>query len=153
MPKGTLILETGKMLQQNGYKIKIFNTINFKKSICKTQQELNVLYDAYTAKYGLINSRGNALAFSDDSSYYLLCSLEVLNEDGELERKADIFTKRTIKPHEVVTSVDTASEALALSIAEKARVDLPYMAQLTGLPEEKLAEDLQGVIFRDPNRA
>ena len=122
-------------------------------TICKTQQELNVLYDAYTAKYGLINSRGNALAFSDDSSYYLLCSLEVLNEDGELERKADIFTKRTIKPHEVVTSVDTASEALALSIAEKARVDLPYMAQLTGLPEEKLAEDLQGVIFRDPNRA
>ena len=111
-------------------------------TICKTQQELNVLYDAYTAKYGLINSRGNALAFSDDSSYYLLCSLEVLNEDGELERKADIFTKRTIKPHEVVTSVDTASEALALSIAEKARVDLPYMAQLTGLPEEKLAEDL-----------
>ena len=122
-------------------------------TICKTQQELNVLYDAYTAKYGLINSRGNALAFSDDSSYYLLCSLEVLNEDGELERKADIFTKRTIKPHEVVTSVDTASEALALSIAEKAHVDLPYMAQLTGLPEEKLAEDLQGVIFRDPNRA
>ncbi|MDD7387294.1 MAG: SNF2-related protein, partial [Firmicutes bacterium] len=122
-------------------------------TIRKTQQELNALYDAYTAKYGLINSRGNALAFSDDSSYYLLCSLEVLNEDGELERKADIFTKRTIKPHEVVTSVDTASEALALSIAEKARVDLPYMAQLTGLPEEKLAEELQGVIFRDPNRA
>ena len=118
-------------------------------TIRRTQADLNELYDNFTAKYGLINSRGNALAFSDDSSYYLLCSLEVLDEMGQLARKADMFTKRTIKQNTVVTSVDTASEALALSIAEKAKVDLPYMAQLTGLTEEKLVQDLQGVIFLD----
>ena len=94
------------------------------ETIRQTQRDLNRLYDAFTAKYGLINSRANNLAFSDDSSYYLLCSLEILNENRELERKADIFTKRTIKPHEVVTTVDTASEALALSISEKACVDM-----------------------------
>ena len=94
--------------------------------IRQTQHELNELYDSFTAKHGLINSRGNALAFADDSSYYLLCSLEVLDEDNNLKRKADMFTKRTIKPHEVVTSVDTASEALALSISEKACVDMAY---------------------------
>ena len=118
--------------------------------IQETQQELNRLYDSFTAKYGLINSRGNALAFADDSAYYLLCSLEVLNENGELERKADIFTKRTIKPHEVVTSVDTASEALALSISEKACVDLEYMSSLTGKDAETLVTELSGVIFFDP---
>ena len=118
-------------------------------TIRRTQADLNELYDNFTAKYGLINSRGNALAFSDDSSYYLLCSLEVLDEMGQLARKADMFTKRTIKQNTVVTSVDAASEALALSIAEKAKVDLPYMAQLTGITEEKLVQDLQGVIFLD----
>ena len=119
--------------------------------IMETQNRLNALYDEFTGKYGLINSRGNSLAFADDSSYYLLCSLEVLNEDGELDRKADMFSKRTIKPHEVVTSVDTASEALALSIAEKACVDMDYMAALTGRDEEALAEELRGVIFPVPN--
>ena len=118
--------------------------------IQQTQRELNGLYDAFTGKYGLINSRANSLAFSDDSSYYLLCSLEILNENRELERKADIFTKRTIKPHEVVTSVDTASEALALSISEKACVDMEYMAQLSGKSQEKLIDELNGVIFFDP---
>ena len=118
--------------------------------IQETQKELNRLYDSFTARYGLINSRGNALAFADDSAYYLLCSLEVLNENGELERKADIFTKRTIKPHEVVTSVDTASEALALSISEKACVDLEYMSSLTGKDAETLVTELSGVIFFDP---
>ncbi|MDD4415925.1 MAG: SNF2-related protein [Proteiniphilum sp.] len=113
------------------------------------QIELNRLYDAFTAKYGLINSRGNSLAFADDSSYYLLCSLEVLDENGELERKADMFTKRTIKQQCAVTSVDTASEALAVSIAEKAKVDMAYMSGLTGFSEEKLAADLEGVIYRD----
>lgn len=100
-----------------------------------------------TAKYGLINSRANALAFQDDSSYYLLCTLEELDEEKQLKRKADIFTKRTIKPHEVVTSVDTPSEALALSISEKACVDLPYMTQLTGMDESALIDGLQGVII------
>ena len=119
-------------------------------SIQETQRELNRLYGSFTAQYGLINSRGNALAFADDSAYYLLCSLEVLNENGELERKADIFTKRTIKPHEVVTSVDTASEALALSISEKACVDLEYMSSLTGKDAETLVTELSGVIFFDP---
>ena len=117
------------------------------------QAELNRLYDAYTAKYGLLNSRGNAQAFSDDSSYYLLCSLEILDEDGNLRRKADMFTKRTIKPHEAVTSVDTASEALAVSIAEKARVDMEYMEQLTGKTSDELAAELQGVIYRLPESA
>ena len=120
--------------------------------IRETQAELNRLYDDFTAKHGLINSRGNALAFADDSSYYLLCSLEVLDEDNNLKRKADMFTKRTIKPHEVVTSVDTASEALALSISEKACVDMAYMSKLTGKDEQELVSDLAGVIFHDPVR-
>ena len=119
-------------------------------AIRQAQAELNTLYDSFTAKYGLINSRANALAFQDDSSYYLLCTLEELDEEKQLKRKADIFTKRTIKPHEVVTSVDTPSEALALSISEKACVDLPYMQQLTGMDEPALIAGLQGVIFRDP---
>jgi N12 class adenine-specific DNA methylase len=122
------------------------------ETIRETQGELNRLYDSFTAKYGLINSRGNALAFADDSSYYLLCSLEVLDEDNNLKRKADMFTKRTIKPHEVVTSVDTASEALALSISEKACVDMAYMSSLTGKTEQELADDLRGVIYMDFNR-
>ena len=121
-------------------------------TIRETQRELNDLYDNFTAKHGLINSRGNALAFADDSSYYLLCSLEVLDEDNNLKRKADMFTKRTIKPSEVVTSVDTASEALAVSIAEKAKVDMEYMSQLTGKTEQELASDLRGVIYMDFNR-
>ena len=119
-------------------------------TIRQTQAELNELYDSFTAKYGLINSRANALAFADDSSYYLLCSLEELDEDKNLKRKADMFTKRTIKAHEVVTSVDTASEALALSISEKAGVDMEYMSQLTGKDENTLASELRGVIFRNP---
>ena len=119
-------------------------------AIRQTQAELNELYDSFTAKYGLINSRANALAFADDSSYYLLCSLEELDEDKNLKRKADMFTKRTIKAHEVVTSVDTASEALALSISEKAGVDMEYMSQLTGKDEDTLASELRGVIFRNP---
>lgn len=119
-------------------------------AIRQAQAELNTLYDSFAAKYGLINSRANALAFQDDSSYYLLCTLEELDEEKQLKRKADIFTKRTIKPHEVVTSVDTPSEALALSISEKACVDLPYMEQLTGMDESALIAGLQGVIFRDP---
>jgi len=121
-------------------------------TIRETQRELNDLYDNFTAKHGLINSRGNALAFADDSSYYLLCSLEVLDEDNNLKRKADMFTKRTIKPSEVVTSVDIASEALAVSIAEKAKVDMEYMSQLTGKTEQELASDLRGVIYMDFNR-
>ena len=121
-------------------------------TIQQTQQKLNRLYDTFTSKYGLINARANSLAFSDDSSYYLLCSLEILNENGDLERKADIFTKRTIKPHEVVTSVDTASEALALSISEKACVDMHYMAQLSGKSQNELIDELNGVIFLDPTR-
>ena len=122
------------------------------RTIQQTQQRLNRLYDTFTDKYGLLNSRANSLAFSDDSSYYLLCSLEILNENGDLERKADIFTKRTIKPHEVVTSVDTASEALALSISEKACVDMHYMAQLSGKSQDELIDELNGVIFLDPVR-
>ena len=118
--------------------------------IREKQAELNQLYDDFFAKYGLINDRANRLAFADDSSYYLLCALEIVDEDGRLERKADMFTKRTIKPHEAVTSVDTASEALAVSIAEKARVDMEYMEQLTGKTSDELAAELQGVIFRLP---
>ena len=113
------------------------------------QRKLNTLYDTFTKKYGLINSRGNKLAFSEDSSYYLLCSLEVLDKDGNLKRKADMFTKRTIRPHVAVTSVDTASEALAVSIAEKACVDMDYMAELSGKSPEKLEDELSGVIFRN----
>ena len=119
--------------------------------ICTEQENLNRLYDVYTAKYGLINSRGNYLAFASDESYFLLCSLEVLDDEGNFKRKADMFTKRTIKPHREVTSVETASEALALSIGEKARVDLPYMEQLTGKTQAELVQDLQGVIFKVPN--
>ena len=116
------------------------------------QAELNRLYDSFSAKYGLINDRANRLAFADDSSYYLLCALEVIDEDGKLERKADMFTKRTIKPHQAVAVVDTASEALAVSISEKACVDMDYMSQLTGKTKEELAGELQGVIFRVPGQ-
>ena len=123
-------------------------------SIIRSKQaELNRLYDAYVRKYGLINGRGSRLAFDKDSSYYLLCSLEVLDDDGNMERKADIFTKRTIKQHRSVTHVDTASEALVVSIGERARVDLPFMAQLTGKPEAELVADLRGVIYQDPKAA
>ena len=120
------------------------------EAIQRTQRELDALYDSFTAKYGLINVRANNLAFSDDSSYFLLCSLEVLDEENNLKRKADIFTKRTIRPHEAITSVDTASEALALSISEKACVDMDYMAQLSGKSQEELIDELNGVIFLDP---
>ena len=120
------------------------------ETIRQTQTELNTLYDGFTAKYGLINSRANALAFAEDSSYYLLCSLEELDEDKNLKRKADMFTRRTIRAHEAVTSVDTASEALALSISEKACVDMEYMAQLTGRSQDELINELNGVIFLDP---
>ena len=122
------------------------------ETIRQTQAELNTLYDGFTAKYGLINSRANALAFAEDSSYYLLCSLEELDEDKNLKRKADMFTRRTIRAHEAVTSVDTASEALALSISEKACVDMEYMAQLTGKSQDELINELNGVIFLDPAR-
>ena len=113
------------------------------------QKKLNSLYDGFTAKYGLISSRGNKLAFSEDSSYCLLCSLEVLDEQGNLKRKADMFSKRTIRPHVAVTSVDTASEALAVSISEKACVDMDYMAELSGKSSEELESELAGVIFRN----
>ncbi|MDY6180448.1 MAG: SNF2-related protein, partial [Candidatus Faecousia sp.] len=119
-------------------------------AIAEKQGELNRLYDSFTEKYGLINSRGNKLAFSDDSSYFLLCALEVMDDDGNFQRKADMFTKRTIQPHRVATSVDTASEALTLSIAEKAEVDMAYMSSLTGKTAEELASELRGVIFHDP---
>lgn len=129
-----------------------YQTDDYPDEMIRTEQEnLNRLYDVYTAKYGLINSRGNYLAFASDESYFLLCSLEVLDDEGNFKRKADMFTKRTIKPHREVTSVETASEALALSIGEKARVDLPYMEQLTGKTQAELVQDLQGVIFKVPN--
>lgn len=121
-------------------------------TITQKQAELNRLYDSFSAKYGLINDRANRLAFADDSSYYLLCALEVIDEDGRLERKADMFTKRTIKPHKAVDTVDTASEALAVSIAEKACVDMAYMSELTGKTSDELAAELQGVIFRVPGQ-
>ncbi len=123
-----------------------FTTENF---IREKQGELDRLYDAFSAKFGLINDRANRLAFDRDSSYYLLCSLEVLDDDGRLERKADMFTKRTIKQNTRVTSVDTAMDALAVSIGERARVDMPFMAQLTGKSEAELEQELSGVIFRD----
>ena len=129
-----------------------YQTEDYPEEMILTEQEnLNRLYDAYTAKYGLINSRGNYLAFASDESYFLLCSLEVLDDEGNFKRKADMFTKRTIKPHRSVEYVETASEALALSIGEKARVDLAYMEQLTRKPQEEIIADLQGVIFRIPN--
>ena len=121
-------------------------------TIREKQAELNSLYDSFSSKYGLINDRANRLAYADDSSYYLLCALEVIDEDGKLERKADMFTKRTIKPHQAVAVVDTASEALAVSISEKACVDMDYMSQLTGKTKEELAGELQGVIFRVPGQ-
>ena len=120
------------------------------EEIQKQQEKLNQVYDTYTAKCGVIGSNANKRAFSDDSSYCLLCSLEDLNEDGTLKRKADMFTKRTIKKAVAVTSVETATEALALSLNERAKVDLPYMAQLTGKTEEKITEELVGVIFKNP---
>jgi N12 class adenine-specific DNA methylase len=118
-----------------------------KHAIAAAQSKLNRLYDNFTKKYGLINSRGNSMAFSQDSAYCLLCSLEVLDENGELERKADMFTKRTIKAHVPITRVDTATEALAASMGEKARVDLAYMSELTGMSEDALKTELEGVIF------
>ena len=128
-----------------------YQTEDYPEEMIRTEQEnLNRLYDAFSQKYGLINSRGNYLAFASDEIYFLLCSLEVLDDEGNFKRKADMFTKRTIKPHREVTSVETASEALALSIGEKALVDLPYMEQLTGKLQEELVQELQGVIFRIP---
>ena len=121
-------------------------------TIREKQAELNSLYDSFSSRYGLINDRANRLAYADDSSYYLLCALEVIDEDGKLERKADMFTKRTIKPHQAVAVVDTASEALAVSISEKACVDMGYMSQLTGKTKEELAGELQGVIFCVPGQ-
>ena len=128
-----------------------YQTEDYPEEMIQTEQEnLNRLYDAFAKKYGLINSRGNYLAFASDESYFLLCSLEVLDDEGNFKRKADMFTKRTIKPHREITSVETASEALALSIGEKARVDLPFMERLTGKTKGELIADLQGVIFRIP---
>lgn len=118
--------------------------------IKQVQEKLNTLYDGFTKKYGLINSRANTSAFSDDSSYALLSALEVINEDGELERKADMFFKRTIKPHKPVTEVDTADEALAVSMGEKAAIDMEYMMELSGKSEKELFADLKGVIFLNP---
>ena len=120
------------------------------EEVASLQAELNRVYDSFTAKYGLLNSNANKRAFSMDSSYCLLTSLEFLDEKGELKRKADIFTKRTIRRAEPVTSVDTASEALAVSIGEKAKVDIPYMMELTGKTEEEVTEELTGVIFKNP---
>ena len=129
-----------------------YQTDDYPEEMIQTEQEnLNLLYDAFTKKYGLINSRGNYLAFAADESYFLLCSLEVLDDEGKFKRKADMFSKRTIKPHREVTFVETASEALALSIGEKARVDLSYMARLTGRTQEEIINDLQGVIFKVPS--
>ena len=121
--------------------------------IAAKQAELNAAYDAFTAKYGLLNDRRNGRLFEDDSSYYLLCSLENLDENGKLKSKADMFTKRTIRPERAVTHVDTPAEALAVSIGEKGRVDLPYMAELLGTPEDfgRITEELRGVIFQDPS--
>ena len=128
-----------------------YQTENYSDDEIKAQQaKLNMLYDNYTKKYGLINSRGNSLAFSEDSSYFLLCSLEVLDEYGELERKADMFTKRTIRAKHEVTKVDTADEALAVSLAEKAKIDIAFMEKLSGKTEQQLYEDLHGVIFLNP---
>ena len=120
------------------------------EEVASLQAELNRVYDSFTAKYGLLSSNANKRAFSMDSSYCLLTSLEFLDEKGELKRKADIFTKRTIRRAEPVTSVDTASEALAVSIGEKAKVDIPYMMELTGKTEEEVTEELTGVIFKNP---
>ena len=129
-----------------------YQTEDYPDGMIRQQQaKLNDLYDRFTHDYGLINSRGNAIAFDQDSSYFLLCSLEVLDEEGGLKRKADLFTKRTIRSHRPAERVDTAVEALALSIGEKARVDMAYMGQLTGKDEESLFTDLQGVVFLNPD--
>ena len=129
-----------------------YQTEDYPDEEIKAQQaKLNALYDAFTRKYGLINSRGNAIAFDQDSSYFLLCSLEILDEDRNLKRKADLFTKRTIRSHKPAEKVDTAVEALALSIGEKAHVDMDYMSRLTGKDEENLFSDLKGVVFLNPN--
>ena len=120
------------------------------EAISGQQKKLNMLYDAFTERYGLINSRGNNTAFSEDSSYFLLCSLEILDEDRRLKRKADLFTKRTIRSHKAVEKTDSATEALAVSIGEKVKVDMAYMQQLTGKSEEELFSDLQNVIFLNP---
>ena len=129
-----------------------YQTEDYPDEEIKAQQaKLNTLYDAFTRKYGLINSRGNAIAFDQDSSYFLLCSLEILDEDRNLKRKADLFTKRTIRSHKPAEKVDTAVEALALSIGEKAHVDMEYMSRLTGKDEENLFSDLKGVVFLNPN--
>ena len=126
-------------------------TEDYPDSDIKAEQErLNKLYDSFTKKYGLINSRANTMAFSQDSSYSLLSSLEILDDEGNLERKADMFFKRTIKPHTPVTSVDTASEALAVSMGEKADIDMEYMCQLSGKSEQEVFEELKGVIFLNP---
>ena len=128
-----------------------YQTEDYPDEEIKAQQaKLNALYDSFTRKYGLINSRGNAIAFDQDSSYFLLCSLEILDEDRNLKRKADLFTKRTIRSHKPAEKVDTAVEALALSIGEKAHVDMDYMGRLTGKDEETLFSDLKGVIFLNP---
>ena len=128
-----------------------YQTEDYPDEEIKAQQaKLNALYDAFTRKYGLINSRGNAIAFDQDSSYFLLCSLEILDEDRNLKRKADLFTKRTIRSHKPAEKVDTAVEALALSIGEKAHVDMDYMGRLTGKDEETLFSELAGVVFLNP---
>lgn len=128
-----------------------YQTEDYPNEEIKAQQaKLNTLYDAFTRKYGLINSRGNAIAFDQDSSYFLLCSLEILDEDRNLKRKADLFTKRTIRSHKPAEKVDTAVEALALSIGEKAHVDMDYMSRLTGKDEETLFSELTGVVFLNP---
>ena len=129
-----------------------YQTEDYPDGMIREQQaRLNDLYDHFTHDYGLINSRGNAIAFDQDSAYFLLCSLEVLDEEGGLKRKADLFTKRTIRSHRPAERVDTAVEALALSIGEKARVDMAYMGQLTGKDEDTLFTDLQGIIFLNPD--
>ena len=131
-----------------------YQTEDYPDEEIKAQQaKLNTLYDAFTRKYGLINSRGNAIAFDQDSSYFLLCSLEILDEDRNLKRKADLFTKRTIRSHKPAEKVDTAVEALALSIGEKAHVDMDYMGRLTGKDEETLFAELTGVVFLNPDHA
>lgn len=130
-----------------------YQTENWPDSDIKAEQaRLNRLYDAFAKKYGLINSRGNSMAFSQDSAYCLLCSLEILDENGELERKADMFQKRTIKANIPVTHVDTATEALAVSMSEKAKVDLPFMASLTGMEPQAILDDLSGIVFQIPQQ-
>ena len=129
-----------------------YQTEGYADTVIEEQQrKLNQLYDAFQKKYGILNARANSMVFSDDNSYPLLCSLEIVAEDGIHARKADMFHKRTIKPHQAVTKVDTASEALSLSLSEKARVDMDYMCSLTGKSAEEIERELSGVIFRLPN--